>query len=110
MSTPLNTTNYSTINKGITDLMKTGLYGGVSISIFTDEAATAFATDGVGNIEDKRVSKINLTGAYTIAATNEFVNACIEVVFADGSSFKSFDVVDSYWYTLDGIVMQRRRF
>lgn len=110
MSVQLNTTNYSTINQGITELMKTGLYAGVSVNIYTDEAATTFATDGVGNIEDKKIGKINLTGAYTIAASNEFVNACIEIVFGDGSSFKSFDVIDSYWYTLEGIVMQRRRF
>jgi aerobic-type carbon monoxide dehydrogenase small subunit (CoxS/CutS family) len=110
MATKINTSNYAKINQDITNLMKVGMYSGVSINIYTDEAATAFAVDGVGNIEDKRIAKINQTGAYTITANNEPVNACVDIVFADGASFRVYDNVDSYWYTLEGIVMQRRRF
>jgi len=90
--------------------MRTGLYSGVMINIYTDSAGTIFARDGNAPIEHKKISKINTTGAYTINASGEMVQASIEVVFDDGSSFKSFDEIDEYWYTLDGIVFQRRRF
>jgi hypothetical protein len=110
MATKFNTNNYSKINNDITDIMRTGLYSGVMINIYTDSAGTIFARDGNAPIEHKKISKINTTGAYTINASGEMVQASIEVVFDDGSSFKSFDEIDEYWYTLDGIVFQRRRF
>ena len=110
MATKFNTNNYSKINNDITDIMRTGLYSGVMINIYTDSAGTIFARDGNAQIEHKKISKINTTGAYTINASGEMVQASIEVVFDDGSSFKSFDEIDEYWYTLDGIVFQRRRF
>jgi hypothetical protein len=110
MATKFNTNNYSKINNDITDIMRTGLYSGVMINIYTDSAGTTFARDGNAPIEHKKISKINTTGAYTINASGEMVQASIEVVFDDGSSFKSFDEIDEYWYTLDGIVFQRRRF
>jgi len=110
MATKLDTNNYSKINNDITDLMRTGLYSGAMINIYTDSAGTIFARDGNAPIEHKKISKINTTGAYTINASGETVNASIEVVFDDGSSFKSFDNVDEYWYTIEGVVFQRRRF
>jgi len=110
MATKLNTNNYSKINNDITEIMRSGLYSGATISIYTDSAATIFARDGSAPIEHKKISKINTTGAYTINATGEMVHASIEVVFDDGSSFKSFDDIDEYWYTIEGIVFQRRRF
>jgi hypothetical protein len=110
MASKFNTNNYSKINNDITDIMRSGLYSGVTISIYTDSAGTIFARDGTAPIEHKKISKINTTGAYTINATGETVNASIEVVFDDGSSFKAFDDIDEYWYTIEGIVFQRRRF
>ena len=58
--------NYSKINNDITDLMRTGLYSGAMINIYTDSAGTVFARDGNAPIEHKKISKINTTGAYTI--------------------------------------------
>jgi len=110
MATQLNTSNYSKLNADITDIMRTGQYSGVTISIYTDSAGTIFATDGSAPIENKKISKLNTTGAYTITATGESINASIEVVFDDGSSFKAFDNIDEYWYKIEGIVFQRRRF
>jgi hypothetical protein len=110
MATQLNTTNYSKLNADITEIMRTGLYSGVSINIYTDSAVTTLALDGNAPIENKRISKVNTTGAYTIASSGEYVNASVEVVFDDGSSFKSVETVDEFWYTLEGIVFQRRRF
>jgi len=110
MATKLNTNNYSKINNDITEIMRSGIYSGATISIYTDSAGTIFARDGIAQIEHKKISKINTTGAYTINATGENINASIEIVFDDGSSFKAFDEVDEYWYTIEGIVFQRRRF
>ena len=110
MTTQFNTTNYAKLNNDITEIMRTGTFSGVMISIYTDSAGTILATDGSAPIENKQVSKVNTTGAYTINATGEVVNASIEVVFTDGSSFKSFDNADDYWYKVEGITIQRRRF
>jgi len=110
MATKINTTTYSKINADIIDIMRTGLYSGVNISIYTDETATVFATDGNAPIENVKISKLNTTGAFTIAATSEFVNGSIELVFGDGSSFKVVDTVDEFWCTLEGIVYTRRTF
>jgi hypothetical protein len=110
MAIQLNTNNYSKLNNDITDIMRTGQYSGVMINIYTDSAGTIFAKDGTAPIEHKKISKVNTTGAYTINASGEIVNASIEIVFDDGSSFKVFDTIDECWYTLEGVVIQRRRF
>lgn len=110
MATQLNTINYSKLNTDITDIMRTGLYSGVTMSIYTDSSCTTFATDGSAPVENKKISKINTTGSYTITITGETINASTEVVFDDTSSFKVFDTIDEYWYKLEGIVFQRRRF
>jgi hypothetical protein len=110
MATKINTSNYAKINQDITDLMRTGLYAGVSINVYTDEAATVFMVDGAGNMEDKKITRITQTGAYTIAANNEYVNASLEIIFSDGSTVKVFDNVDNYWCTFEGVAIQRRRF
>jgi len=110
MATQLNTTNYSKLNTDITDIMRSGSYSGVNINIYTDAGATTFAVDGAAPIENKKISKINTTGSYTITATNQFVNANIEVIFNDGSFIKSVDNVDEYWYTVEGIPFTHRKF
>ena len=110
MTTQFNTSNYAKLNNDITDIMRAGTFSGVMISIYTDSAGTIVATDGTAQLEHKQVSKVNTTGAYTINATGEVVNASIEIVFIDGSSFKSFDNVDEYWYKVEGIIIHRKRF
>jgi hypothetical protein len=110
MATQFNTTNYSQLNADITDIMRSGTYSGVTISIYTDADATTFAVDGNAPLENKKISKLNTTGSYTITASNLFVNAALEVVFDDSSSFKSFDNIDEHWYKIDGILFNRRKF
>jgi hypothetical protein len=110
MATILNTNNYSKLNSDITDIMRSGFFSGVSMNIYTDADATTFAVDGNTQFEGKKINKINTTGAYTIASNNQFVNGTIEIIFNDGTSFKSVDTVDECWYKLEGIVFQRRKF
>ena len=110
MATQFNTTNYSQLNTDITEIMRSGTFSGVSISIYTDADATTFALDGNAPLENRKISKINTTGSYTITATNQFINSSVEVVFHDGSSFKSFDNVDEHWYKIEGIIFNRRKF
>jgi hypothetical protein len=110
MATILNTNNYSKLNSDITDIMRSGFFSGVSMNIYTDAEATTFAVDGNTQFEGKKINKINTTGAYTIASNNQFVNGTIEIIFNDGTSFKSVDTVDECWYKLEGIVFQRRKF
>ena len=110
MATILNTNNYSKLNSDITDIMRSGMYSGVSINIYTDAEATTFALDGNTPLEGKKINKINTTGAYTIASNNQYVNGNIELIFNDGTSFKAVDTVDECWYKLEGVVFQRRTF
>jgi hypothetical protein len=110
MATILNTNNYSKLNSDITDIMRSGFFSGVSMNIYTDAEATAFAVEGNTEFEGKKINKINTTGAYTIASNNQFVNGTIEIIFNDGTSFKAVDTIDECWYKLEGIVFQRRKF
>lgn len=110
MTTQLNTSNYAQLNNEMTTIFKTGLYSGVAMTIFTDEAGTnVYVYNGIP-IQNKRVKKVVKTDPYTDKNTGEQIKAHVDVVFEDGSLSICTDEVDSCWYTLQGIPVQRRRF
>ena len=41
MTTKLNSSNYAKLNEDMTALFRTGLYSGVAITLYTDEAGTS---------------------------------------------------------------------
>lgn len=110
MTTKLNSTYYAQLNADMSTLFKTGLYSGVAITLFTDEAGTnVFVYNGIP-IQNKKVTKVTKTAAYVDKTTGENVKAHVDVFFDDGSWSICTDDIDQCWYKLDGIPVQRRRF
>jgi hypothetical protein len=110
MTTILNSTYYAELNSDMTTLFKTGLYSGVAITLFTDEAGNdIFVYNGVP-INIKQVSKVTKTAAYVDKQTGANIKAHVDIFFDDGLSSICTDDIDQVWYKLDGIPVQRRRF
>ena len=102
MTTQLNTANHTILNTSMTDLFKTGSFSGVNMSIYTDSAATTFASDSAGNIENRKINQILRTASYVDARTNQTIKPKIKVIFTDGTSLTSTDDTDTYYYTIAG--------
>lgn len=110
MATQLNTTNHDALNTEMTNLFRTGSYSGVKISIYTDSAANTFATDSNGNIENRKISQILKTAAYTHPTTNQQIKANVKIIFSDGTSLISTDDIDTYYYVVSGETFAHRSF
>jgi hypothetical protein len=110
MTTKLNTSNYAKLNEDMTALFRTGLYSGVAITLYSDEAGTTVFVYNDVPIDRKKVSKVVKTDAYTDKETGELQKAHVDVFFDDGSWSICTDDIDECWYKLDGIPVQRRRF
>ena len=85
----LTSTNYTQINSSITELMRTGTYSGVAMTVYTDEALTTIAIGPNGNpIEKRKVVSVNTTNSYT-DTNGVLINPSIIVMFADKTEIKS---------------------
>jgi hypothetical protein len=110
MTTQLTSSNYSTLNTAITELMRSGTYSGVTMIVYTDSAGTTKATDSTGAVIDQlKIARVNTTNVYT-DANGVIVNASIIVGFNTKSEIKSIDTVDSFWYTIEGITLVKKTF
>ena len=68
MTTQLTSSNYSTLNTAITELMRSGTYSGVTMIVYTDSAGTTKATDSTGAVIDQlKIARVNTTNVYTDA-------------------------------------------
>ena len=110
MATQLNTTNHDALNTEMTALFRAGSCCGVKMSVYNDSTATTLATDSNGNIENRKISQILKTAAYTNPTTNQQINANIKVLFSDGTSIISTDNVDTYYYVISGETFTHRAF
>lgn len=110
MSIKLNTENYLKLNNDMTALFQTGLYAGVSITMYTDEACTNVLVYNNIPINNKKITKVSKTNAYTDKITNEHIKAHIDVFFDDNTWSVCTDEIDDVWYVLAGIPVHRRRF
>jgi hypothetical protein len=110
MTTKLDSSVYAAMNENMSTMLKTGLYGSICITIYSDEAGTTVASDSAGAIDKRPLKQINITAPYVVKATGQQVNASITLVFGDSSSLKAVDAVDNFWYKLEGIPIQRRQF
>lgn len=111
MTTKFETANYSHLNTSMSDLLKTGLYSAVGITIYDDEAGTVIHECDDGTLMDKKpILNIKKIDSYTDKDTNSIVNACVEIVFSDSKKCMCADGTHNLWYKLDGIPIVRRRF
>lgn len=106
----LTSTNYTQINSSITELMRTGTFSGVAMTVYTDEALTTIAIGPNGTpIEKRKVISVNTTNSYT-DANGVLINPSLIVMFADKTEIKSIDTVDNYWFSVEGIVLKKKTF
>lgn len=110
MASPLNLANYDAINAEMGTLLSTGKYSGVTLTVYTNPAATNIAVINGINIDHLKIVKITCTHPYSDATTGVAVNGSISLDFGCGSTITAVDNVDNYWYTLEGIVFVPRTF
>ena len=111
MTTKFETANYSQLNTSMGDLLKTGLYSAVGITIYDDEAGTVIHNCDDGTPMDKKpILNVKKTDSYTDKDTNAIVNACVEIIFSDSKKCMCMDGMGNLWYKLEGIPIVRRTF
>lgn len=110
MTTQLKTTNYEIINTAIYDTLSSGQNSYAAISLYTNGKKTTLATDSNGNnIENRPILTISQTLSY-INENGDTVNPTVTLEFTDGTTFKSDDVLDKFWYTVTGVPIVLKRF
>lgn len=110
MASPLHLANYETINNEMSELLGSGKYIGVNLTVYTNPAGTNIAIVNNKSIENLKIVKISSTNPYVDNETGSSVNGTITVDFEDGSHITSTDNVDSFWYTLHGIAFVPKTF
>jgi len=109
MATQLTTTNYSVINDDMNALLTSGAYSGVNITLYNDANQTSIVSDAVGPIQNRKISQIGYVAAHTNSVSGQPVPGSITVNFIDGTSISAVDGVNTYFYSLQGIIFQPRR-
>ena len=110
MSNEIVCENYDAINNEIKDMLSTGKYAYVAITIYTDNNNTNIATDANGiPLLSKQITNVTTTCCHVNEA-GETVNGQITFTFLDDENFTSYDHVDFHWYLLEGIPFQMRTF
>ena len=107
MTTQLNTQTYSQINTEVTNLLKTGQYSGVNITIYVDAEGNVPATLNGNAVENRKIMKINSTASYK-NKQGQTVKPCVDVHFTGNEIFKSVDEDDTYYYKLVGVAVVKR--
>ena len=87
MTTQLNTQTYSQINTEVTNLLKTGQYSGVNITIYVDAEGNVPATLNGNAVENRKIMKINSTASYK-NKQGQTVKPCVDVHFTGNEIFK----------------------
>ena len=110
MSGQFNTSNYSTINTEICEMLKTGNYSSIAINIYTNPECTDAALDSNGTpITNKTIVNLSHTNAHT-DLDNNHINATATIEFSDGSRLIADDETDLFWYILVGVPIKHRSF
>uniref|UniRef100_A0A6C0JG44 Uncharacterized protein n=1 Tax=viral metagenome TaxID=1070528 RepID=A0A6C0JG44_9ZZZZ len=110
MATQLNTTTYSQINDDMNELLTSGAYSGVNITIYNDAGQTSIVNDVEGPIQNRKIGQIGYVASHTSSTTGQIVPGSITINFTDGTVIVAVDGVNNYWYSLQGIIFQPRRF
>ena len=102
--------NYDAINNEIKDMLSTGKYAYVAITVYSDANNTGIATDANGiPVLRKQITNVTTTCCHVNEA-GETVKGHITFTFMDGESFRSYDDIDFHWYSLEGVPFQMRSF
>ena len=103
MTTQLNIANYDSLVSGIRDLLVTGQYKAVTITVFNDAEGSSITMDSNGSpIQNRTILSTSNTSEYVDQEGNTTYGTVI-LNFSDSSTFVSTEVVNSFWYSLSGI-------
>lgn len=107
----LSTDNYEELNTNIQDMLKTGIYASISITIYFDSAGSRIANTEIGKLEEKIIKNISQRASYEDKNTGNTYPAVLTISFKDGGSLDyNNDMIDC-WYSLSGVQnMVRKKF
>ena len=116
MAIALNSGNYHALNEAIIEIIKASNFA--TISIFTDAAGTALATDSHGPISNRIVLSASYTASYKDKDGND-TNPFVVIQFKDAAGnptgefidyFTTVDYVDDHWYVLGSMPVPAFQF
>lgn len=103
MTTQLNIANYDILVSGIHDLLVSGQYKAVTITVFNDAEGSSVTMDSNGSpIQNRTILSTSNTSEYVDLDGNTAYGTVV-LKFSDGSTFVSTEVLNSFWYSLSGI-------
>lgn len=98
----LSTSNYEELNNNIQNLLKTGKFSSVNISIFLDANGTQIANTEIGTLENKPIKNVSHTDAYEDKNNGSKHPSKLSIAFNDGTSLDYVDSMIDCWYTISG--------
>lgn len=99
----LSTANYEELNDHIQDLLKTGVYSSVNITIFLDANGKQVANTEIGRLENKPIKNVSQTDAYDDKNNGTKYPAKLTIAFKNGGSLEYVDSMIDCWYAISGI-------
>jgi hypothetical protein len=109
MAKQLTSENYSTINEEMNALLTSGAYAGINATIYNDANKTTIVSDAHGPIQNRKIAQITHVADHT-NSLGQPVAGSVTIMFSDNTTITANDDVDSYFYQLNGIIFQPRRF
>jgi hypothetical protein len=105
----LTTSQYETINQTLTQMLQSGAYTAVTVTLYNDAAGQHLAADNEGFIKDRVVSSITHTEPHN-DEHGHAVNGSITLHFGDGSVIVCTDGINEYYYQVGGIAYVPRTY
>jgi len=105
----LTANQYDVINQTISQMLQSGAYTAVTITLYNDAAGSHMAADNEGFIKDRVISSITHTDPHNDETGNP-VNGSITLNFGDGSIIVCTDGVNEYYYQVGGIAYVPRTY
>jgi hypothetical protein len=105
----LTTSQYSAINETLTQMLQSGAYTAVCITLYNDAEGKHLTADNEGFVQKRVVSSVTHTEPHNDSNGNA-VNGSVTLNFSDGSIIVCTDGVNEYFYELGGIPYVPRKF
>ena len=111
MTTKFESANYYQFSTSINDLLATGLYSAVKITIYDDEEGSIIHTGDNGVVlDDKKIVHLKKRDPYIDSNTNQTIDPYIQLEFTDSNLYILLDGATQLWYKLGGIPFSHRSF
>lgn len=108
MSIQLNISNYNGLVSSIHDLLSSGQYKAVTMTVFDDAQHSTITNDSNGlPIHNRTIASTTNTSEYKDSNGNT-VYGTVVLNFCDGTIFVCKEVIQAHWYSLDGISILHR--